>query len=481
MKDFIIGKSLTSDKNVVVYPSMLNRHGIISGATGTGKTVSLQVVAEQLSKLGTSVFLTDIKGDVSGISRPSVPSEKILTRMGNFPDITYSPSGFPVNFMDTFGKLGHPLRVTPTTMGPLILSRLLDLNDTQEGVLHIAFKFADEQGLLILDLKDLQSLLKEMGNHLSEIRTSYGNVSSASIGAIQRRLMILEDQGADNFFGEPEFEVKDLLKKDYSGKGLIHILDSTSLLRNPQLYGSILLWLLSELFEQLDEVGDPEIPRLALFFDEAHLLFSDLPKSLSDKIETVTRLIRSKGVSIFFVTQSPSDIPDKILEQLGTRVQHALRSYTPKQYSEIKKVTKTFRTNEDFNIETTLPNLGVGEALVSVLSPKGEPLTVEKTLIRAPESQIGPITEDERSTIIENSLLSAKYKNEIDRESAYEVLKKRAEEALTKNEEDNNEKKTSNRKKSGPIQAFLTSLARSFGTQIGRQIFRGVLGTLLKK
>jgi len=477
--EFIIGKS-NKDNLVLAHASMLNRHGLITGATGTGKTVSLQVVAEQFSKIGTSVLITDIKGDVSGIAKAITPGKSIQERLEHFHTINYSPQTFPVNFIDLFAEKGHPLRVTPMTLGPVILSRLLDLNETQEGVLHIAFRFADEQGLLILDLKDLQSLLREMSNHLADIKVRFGNISTSSIGAIQRRLLVLEDQGASLFFGEPEFEVKDLLLRDFNGRGLIHLLDSTRLFQSPRLYGAILLWLLSELFELLDEVGDTASPRLALFFDEAHLLFSDLPKSLSDKIETVVRLIRSKGVSIFFITQSPSDIPPKILGQLGTKIQHALRAYTPQDQQMIRQVAKTFRQSADLNVEEALTTLSLGEALVSVLSPSGEPQHVERTLIKPPESQIGPITEAERTAIIERSILSTKYQTSIDRESAYELLIKRAESSLLEEQKSKTEPKKG-RTNASPLSAFFTSFMRSMGSQIGRQIMRGVLGTLKKR
>lgn len=477
MSAFVIG--VTNNTEISLSANMLNRHGLVAGATGTGKTVTMQVLAEQLSKLGTSVLITDIKGDVSGIAKPMVVSDRLNERLNLFSSLNYTPKGSPVNFIDVFGEKGHPLRVTPTTMGPLLLSRLLDLNETQEGILHIAFKYADEEGLLILDLKDLQSLLRAMGDNIAVIKTQYGNVTPASIGAIQRRLLVLEEQGANIFFGEPEFQVKDLLLKDFNGSGIIHLLDSTRLFNSPRLYASILLWILSELFEELEEVGDQEAPRLALFFDEAHLLFKDLPKHLGEKIETVVRLIRSKGVGVFFVTQSPSDVPQGVLGQLGTKIQHALRAYTPQDQAAIRQIAKTFRTNPEINIESSLTSLKVGEALVSGLSERGEPLPVEQLIIRPPESQIGPLTESERDNIISRSMLKSKYEVMIDRESAYEVLMKRAEDSAAASEEAA-EKKTSSKSSSkpGPFAAFFTSLARSVGTQVGKQIMRGVLGTL---
>ncbi len=477
MNSLLLGVS--KDKEISLPAGMFNRHGLVTGATGTGKTVTMQVLAEQLSKLGTSVLITDIKGDVSGIAKPITISERLEKRISLFSSLSFSPKGYPVNFIDVFGEKGHPLRVTPSTMGPLLLSRVLDLNETQEGVLHIAFRYADEEGLLLLDFKDLQALLKAIGENISDIKVQYGNVTPASIGAIQRRLLVLEDQGAGVFLGEPEFQVKDLLLKDFNGSGIVHILDSTKLFNSPRLYASMLLWILSELFEQLDEVGDTDAPRLVLFFDEAHLLFKDLPKNLGEKIETIVRLIRSKGVGVFFVTQSPSDVPQSVLGQLGTKVQHALRAYTPQDQAAIRQIARTFRQNPDINVEETLTSLQVGEALLSALSERGEPCPVEKILIRPPESQIGPIQDKERADILSRSMLRAKYTETIDRESAYEILKKRAEESLGKEEPE--KQKSSRATKSGPLGAFFSSLARSVGTQVGRHVMRGILGTLTKK
>ena len=475
-----VGITETKDK-VQLNPAMANRHGLIAGATGTGKTVTLQVLAEQFSNLGASVFLTDIKGDLSGISKPAVASDKLKARLDKFPGVEFLPSGNPVNFMDMLGERGHPLRVTPSSLGPLLLSRMLELNETQEGVLHIAFKYADEEGLLLLDLKDLKALLSSMSDHAEEIRKEYGNVSPASIGAIQRRLLVIEEQGGDSFFGEPEFEVRDLLMKDFSGKGLINILDATKLLQQPRLYGSILLWLLSEIYESLEEVGDQPVPKLIFFFDEAHLLFDDLSKALLDKLETVVRLVRSKGVGVFFVTQISDDIPDRILAQLGNRVQHALRSYTAADADRIKKIARTFRVGKNINIEEVLTTLEVGEALVSPLSEKGEPMEVVRAMIKPPMSQIGPISDVERKDFFQRSQFFSKYSKSVDRESAFEILKKRIVEGGEVKGEEIEEKPVSKSKRQGPFEAFFISLARSIGSQVGHQVLRGVLGTMTKK
>jgi DNA helicase HerA-like ATPase len=480
MNNILVGvESLV--KEVTLDGSMLNRHGLIAGATGTGKTVTLQVLAEQFSKLGISIFLTDIKGDLSGISKEGVLNDKISERLKSFPNFQYSPTSCAVNFIDLEGKRGHPLRVSISSFGPLLLSRLLELNDTQEGILNIAFKYADEEGLLLLDLKDLESLLSVMSEHSDEIKKTYGNITSSSIGAIQRRLLVLKSQGIEDFFGEPEFDVRDLLTKDFSGNGLINLLDATNLLEKPRLYGTVLLWLLSEVFETLEEVGDQQVPRLVLFFDEAHLLFDDLSKPIQDKLESVVRLVRSKGVGVFFVTQSPDDIPEKVLAQLGNRIQHALRAYTANDADKIKKIAKTFKITEGLDIAKELTSLSVGEALVSTLLRGGEPSNVFKVKVRPPFSQIGPISELEREELTSRSPYRSKYGTTIDRESAYEILKKRAEDKMK--EKDNSSEKTTSNKSSrqGPFEAFFVSIARSVGSQIGKQILRGVLGTIEKK
>lgn len=474
-------------------PALMNRHGLIAGATGTGKTVTLQVMAELLSRQGTSVFLTDIKGDLSGISRQGVLSERIEARLKQLGDLAFTPRANPVNFIDMFAKNGHRLKITPSSMGPLLLSRLLELNETQAGVLHIAFKYADEEGLLLLDLKDLRAVLSLVAENADELRKEYGNVSSQSVGAIQRRLLVLEEQGGEQFFGEPEFDIRDLLIKDFSGQGLIHVFDATDLLERPKVYASFLLWLLSELFETLEEVGDLPAPKLALFFDEAHLLFNDLPRELLERIETVVRLIRSKGVGVYFVTQNPDDIPESVLSQLGHRVQHALRAFTASDNERIKKISKTFRTSPGLDVQEVITNLATGEALVSGLNEKGEPQPVVRTLIRPPESQIGPIDVATRTEIMSRSMLATKYNQEINRESAFEVLKKRTEESAAKEEADNKPsfwgsmfggdsgKSSSKRARQTAGEAFVKSMVRTIGNQLGREILRGVMGTMSKK
>ncbi len=493
MEPLELGKS--QEGQVVAFnPALMNRHGLIAGATGTGKTVTLQVLAERLSKMGTSIFLTDIKGDLSGLSKQGELNDKISARLKSLGDLSFSPSANPVNFIDMFAKNGHGLKITPSAMGPLLFAKLLELNETQAGVLHIAFKYADEEGLLLLDLKDLKSVLSLVAENANEIRKEYGNVSSQSVGAIQRRLLVLEEQGGDQFFGEPEFDIHDLLIKDFSGQGLIHVFDATELLERPKVYASFLLWLLSELFESLDEVGDLPSPKLALFFDEAHLLFNDLPKELLERIETVVRLIRSKGVGVYFVTQNPDDIPESVLSQLGHRVQHALRAFTASDNERIRKISKNFRVTPGLDVRDVITNLGTGEALISGLSEKGEPLEVVRTIIRPPESKIGPITLAERAEVMSRSMLNSKYNQEIDRESAYEVLKKRTEETAAKELEENKpsfwaslfggssgSSKTTKRTRQGAGEAFVKSMVRTIGSQVGREILRGVMGTMSKK
>ena len=495
MEPLELGKT-QEGQSVSFNPELMNRHGLIAGATGTGKTVTLQVLAENLSRIGTSVFVTDIKGDLSGLSRAGMLNDRISSRLKALGDLTFSPKANPVNFIDMFGQKGHRLKITPSSMGPLLFARLLDLNETQAGVLHIAFKYADEEGLLLLDLKDLKAVLSLVSDNAEEIRKEYGNVSPQSIGTIQRSLLVLEEQGGDKFFGEPEFDINDLLIKDFSGQGLVHIYDATELLERPKVYASFLLWLLSELFESLPEVGDLPSPKLALFFDEAHLLFNDLPKVLLERIETVVRLIRSKGVGVYFVTQNPDDIPESVLSQLGHRVQHALRAFTASDNDRIKKISKTFRVGPGLDIQSVITTLAIGEALVSGLNEKGEPCAVLRTLIRPPESQIGPITDPERSEVISRSMLTAKYNQELDRESAFEVLKKRGEETVAKEVADNQPSfwenlfggsasgtpaKASKRTRQGPGEAFVKSMVRTIGSQVGREILRGVMGTMSKK
>ena len=408
---------------------MSNRHGLIAGATGTGKTVTLQILAESFSRLGVPVFAADIKGDLSGLGIAGSSHPKIDERLAKIPLEAYRQRPYPVIFWDVFGEYGHPIRSTISEMGPLLLSNLLNLNDTQSGILYGCFKIADDQGLLLLDLKDLRALLAWMGDNANDLRNEYGNISSASIGAIQRQLLVLEEQGAEYFLGEPAIKLSDLMQVDFSGNGVISVFDATKIMtRSPKVYCAFLLWLLSELFEQLPEIGDPDKPRLVFFFDEAHLLFDHVPRILTDKIEQVVRLIRSKGVGIFFITQNPLDIPEDILGQLGLKIQHALRAFTPKDLKVIKSVAQSFPPNPAFDTEKAITDLGIGEALVSVLDENGRPGPVQRTLIRPPESHIGPLGEMERRDRIERSPLRGRYDNVVDRQSAYEILRDRAEE-----------------------------------------------------
>ncbi len=415
------------EKDLCLLPKMANRHGLVAGATGTGKTVSLQVMAENFSRIGVPVFMADVKGDLAGISRPGTATPKIQERIGLLKLGDHVFEGSPVTFWDIFGEQGHPVRTTVSDMGPLLLSRLLNLNDVQSGVLSIAFRIADDNGLHLLDFKDLRAMAQFAGDHAAEFETEYGRVSPASIGAIQRGLLTLEDQGAEKFFGEPGLELEDLMQTDGSGRGIINILAADKLMLTPRAYSTFLLWLMAELFERLPEVGDVDKPRLVFFFDEAHLLFTDTPPVLLEKIEQVVRLVRSKGVGIYFVTQNPLDIPDVILGQLGNRVQHALRAFTPRDQKAVKSAAETFRQNPKVDVETVITQLGVGEALVSFLDEKGQPGIVERAFVLPPHSRIGPIMPDERQAVIRGSLVYGHYEQAVDRESAYEMLKARAE------------------------------------------------------
>lgn len=403
-------------------PGMANRHGLIAGATGTGKTVTLQTLAENFSRLGVPVFMADIKGDLTGISQTGGTQPKILERVRQLKLTDFKPASCPVTLWDVFGEQGHPVRATVSEMGPLLLSRLLQLNDTQEGVLHLVFKIADANGLLLLDLKDLRSMLQYVGENAGEFNTEYGRISAASIGTIQRNLMTLEQQGAEKFFGEPALNLDDLLQTDSEGKGIINIVAADKLMMAPRVYATFLLWLLSELFETMPEAGDLPKPRLVFFFDEAHLLFNDIPPALLEKIEQVVRLIRSKGVGVYFVTQNPRDIPDEVLGQLGNRVQHALRAFTPRDQKAVKAAAETFRANPELDTESVLMELGVGEALVSCLDERGQPAIVERVFICPPAGQVGPITPQQRQTILKNSVVAGFYEKTVDRESAYERL-----------------------------------------------------------
>ncbi|WP_260705053.1 helicase HerA-like C-terminal domain-containing protein [Edaphobacter flagellatus] len=478
-------------------PGMSNRHGLVAGATGTGKTVTLQVMAEALSSIGVPVFAADVKGDLSGISQPGKSSPKLDERVKSLGLGDWTFSGCPVVFWDVFGKEGHPVRATVSEMGPLLFSRILNLNDTQTDVLTLVFKIADDNGLLLLDMKDLQAMLQHVSENAKQYQTSYGNISAASIGAIQRGLVALGQQGGDLFFGEPALNIEDLIQTDANGKGIVNILAADKLLQSPQLYATFLLWLMSELFEKLPEVGDPEKPKLVFFFDEAHLLFNDLPPVLQSRIEQVVRLIRSKGVGVFFVTQNPIDVPDTVLGQLGNRVQHALRAFSPKDQKAVKAAAQTFRSNPKLDVEEVITQLGVGEALISFLDEKGIPGVVERAMVCPPHSQIGPITPEQRAAIIKNSVIAGVYETPIDRESAYEKLKgKVAADGAgpTQGESQSGWLGSieaagtvignalgggSSRRGDTVVQAMVKSAARSMGSTVGRQLIRGVLGSLL--
>jgi DNA helicase HerA-like ATPase len=471
-------------------PAMSNRHGLIAGATGTGKTVTLQVMAEAFSCIGVPVFAADVKGDLSGISQPGVENPKIADRVKKLVLTDFSFAGCPVTFWDVFGEKGHPVRATVSEMGPLLFSRLLNLNETQAGVLTAVFKIADDQGLLLLDLKDLQAMLHYAGENAKQFQTQYGNISAASVGAMQRGLLALEQQGGDKFLGEPALNLDDLIQTDAQGHGVVNILAADKLINSPKLYATFLLWLLSELFEKLPEVGDPEKPKLVFFFDEAHLLFTDLPKVIEDKVHQVVRLVRSKGVGVFFVTQNPIDVPDGILGQLGNRVQHAVRAFTPKDQKAVKAAARTFRANPEVNVEQVILELGVGEALVSFLDEKGTPGIVERALVCPPRSQIGPITPEQRQQIIHNSLIAGVYEKVVDRQSAYELLKARAAQPFSPQQPEGKPAGwlgglatlgtgSGGRRGDSLIETFAKSAARTLGSTIGRQIVRGVLGSLL--
>lgn len=462
---------------------MANRHGLITGATGTGKTVTLQALVEDFSSIGVPVFVTDIKGDLSGLAKPGVINEKIQSRLQKLGITDYQNRAFPVVFWDLFGKSGHPVRTTISEMGPLLLSNLLELSETQAAVLYAVFKIADDEGLLLLDLKDLRSMLTWVSEHAKELQKDYGNLSSTSIAAIQRSLLVLEQEGADQFFGEPALQLQDLMQVDFSGNGVISMIDATALMPKPRLYATFLLWLLAELFEQLPEVGDLDRPKLVLFFDEAHLLFNNAPDALIEKIEQVVRLIRSKGVGVYFISQNPSDIPVNIAGQLGNRVQHALRAFTPKDQKAVKAAAQTLRAKPGLDTEAVITQLGVGEALVSVLDDSGQPTPVEQVLIRPPQSRIGPLTDEERTALLARSPLAGRYNTTVDRESAFEILKQRGEKAVTNEPVMSTTKphttSSTQREPESIFGALAKSAARSIGSQIGRQIVRGVLGSLL--
>ena len=478
--------------------SAANRHGMVAGATGTGKTATLRVLAEGFSKAGVPVFAPDIKGDLAGLCMPAEQKPFIAERLARIGNPPWAPEGHPVVFWDLFGELGHPLRATVSEMGPTLLARMLQLNDTQEGVLNIVFRIADEQGLLLVDLKDLRAMLVHVGENADTHTLKFGNIAAASIGAIQRALLTLENQGGDAFFGEPALDLNDLLFTDESGRGAIHVLAAEKLFGNPKLYATFLLWMLSELFEQMPEVGDLEKPKLVFFFDEAHLLFDDAPKALVDKVEQVVRLIRSKGVGVYFISQSPLDVPDDVLGQLGNKVQHALRAFTPKDRKSVKAVADNFRENPSFKASDAVQELAVGEALVSTLDAKGIPSVVDRVLIVPPSGRMGAITPAERAAVMSRSPLKGLYDEAVDRESAYEILRERAaSDAATKAparagrrpQRRNWGEPPAPRPTPAPrrsnrqtvAEAATKSAVRSIATSLGRALVRGVLGSLLKR
>ena len=478
------------DLELGLLPGLANRHGLITGATGTGKTVTLQVLAERLSSIGVPVFMADVKGDLAGMSQAGATSPKFEERMKLVGTEAPRFTGFPTVFWDVFGDQGHPVRATASDLGPLLWSRVLELNDTQTGVLTLAFKFADDNGLLLLDLKDLRALLAHVSDNASQLTTTYGNVSAASIGAIQRGLLTLEQQGGDRFIGEPMLNVDDLLQTS-GGRGVVNILAADRLLGAPKLYSTVLLWLLSELYERLPEIGDPEKPKLVFFFDEAHLLFTDAPKILLDKIEQVVRLIRSKGVGVYFVTQNPGDVPDTVLGQLGNRVQHALRAFSPRDQKAIKAAAETMRANPKLDTERAITELGVGEGLISFLDEKGRPNVVERAYVLPPASRIGPISADERRAVMGTSPVKGVYEQGVDRESAYEKLKQRTETSAPTTgaagaggfwdsmKGSFGGLMTGTGRKDSLVEAVAKSAARTVGSTVGREIVRGVLGSLL--
>ncbi|WP_126444025.1 helicase HerA-like C-terminal domain-containing protein [Sulfuricystis multivorans] len=501
-KSLPIARSGTAE--LCLLSNLANRHGLITGATGTGKTVTLQRMAEQFSAIGVPVFLADVKGDLSGLGAPGTLTDKLQKRLAMLGIGDWQPCANPVVFWDVFGEQGHPVRATVSDMGPLLFSRLLGLNETQEGVLQVVFRIADDNGLLLLDLKDLRAMVQFVGDNAGEFKTQYGNISAASIGAIQRGLLTLEEQGGDRFFGEPMLDINDLMQTQ-DGRGVVNILAAEKLMNAPKVYATFLLWLLAELFEQLPEVGDLDKPKLVFFFDEAHLLFDEAPAALVDKIEQVVRLIRSKGVGVYFVTQNPLDVPDKVLGQLGNRVQHALRAFTPRDQKAVQTAAQTLRANPKFSAEQAITELGVGEALVSFLDEKGTPVVVERAWILPPGSRIGPLTPDERQQMIRSSLVYGHYEKIVDRESAYEILQGRTGGAAaaggarpgkvggsgTAPRSPAGEGggllgeilfgRTGPRggKTDGLIQAAAKSVTRTIASQVGRELVRGVLGSLL--
>lgn len=474
-----------SENPVYLLPKMANRHGLIAGATGTGKTVTLKVLAEGFSDMGVPVFLADIKGDLASLAAEGTASTNIQERLKMLGIQGFEFKSFPVRFWDIFGENGHPVRATISEMGPLLLSRLLGLNETQTGILNIVFRIADEQGLLLLDLKDLKEMVKYVGENAKSLTLQYGHISPQSVGAIMRSLIALEDQGGNQFFGEPALDINDWIQTTPEGRGYINILHSVRLFNSPLLYSTFLLWMLSELYETLPETGDLEKPKIVFFFDEAHLLFEDIPKVLLQKIEQVVRLIRSKGVGIFFITQNPADIPQDVLGQLGNRIQHALRAYTPSEQKKVKAAAEAFRPNPRFKTEDVISNLATGEALVSCLDADGSPAMVEKAYILPPQSSLGTLDDLTRIGIINKSPMGEKYDNAIDRESAYELLQKKAlqdQERIRKEQEVAMKQKESKRSPGRPKTSFVEKAANSvvtaIGRELGRSLVRGLLGSL---
>jgi DNA helicase HerA-like ATPase len=484
-----------SDKREELFLPLANRHGLVTGATGTGKTVTLQIMAEGFCAAGVPVFAADVKGDLSGICMKGEAKDFLIERAKKIDFDDYGFEEMPTIFWDLFGESGHPIRTTVSEMGPLMLSRLMGLTEAQEGALNIAFKIADEEGLAILDLKDLRALLKDLADRGKEITTDYGNINDQTIGAIQRRLVVIDEQGGDKFFGEPALDIKDLMRTTRDGRGYMNVLAADKLINSPQLYATFLLWLMSELFEEMPEVGDPEKPKMVFFFDEAHLLFADAPPGLLQKIEQTVKLIRSKGVGIYFVTQNPLDIPESVLAQMGNRVQHALRAYTPREQKAVQTAASTFRPNPKFKTETAITELGKGEALVSVLDLKGVPTMVERTLIRPPSSRLGPITPEERKKLIKASPVYGQYEEMVDRESAYEKLSGKAKERAAAQEEEKRSRATAKAERAAPrakesasdrfVKNVAGSVGRQLGTSVARSIgnalVRGILGGLTRR
>lgn len=476
-------------------PDKANRHGLITGATGTGKTITLQSMAEGFSRLGVPVFMADVKGDLTGIAQAGVLSEKLSKVLKERALTTPEFMAFPVTLWDVFGEQGHPVRATVSDLGPLLLGRMLNLNETQEGVLQLVFKIADDQGLLLLDMKDLRAMCQFVGDNATQFTTEYGNISAASIGAIQRGLMQIESQGGDRFFGEPMLNIADFMQTDAAGRGVVNVLAADKLMNSPRMYATFLLWLLSELFETLPEVGDLDSPKLVFFFDEAHLLFNDAPKALLERIELVVRLVRSKGVGVYFVTQNPLDIPDSVLAQLGNRVQHALRAFTPRDQKAVKSAAQTMRQNPKLDLETAITELAVGEALVSFLDDKGRPGVTQRVYVGPPASQIGPITGVQRQTLITGSIVAGIYEKTLDRESAFEKIKGRTNARMAETSPEKNASTESSstggslldslgnllgggvrRSRASAGEQLIKSAASAIGREVGRQVIRGVLG-----